>query len=275
MVLMKETCKPLTEEEYAKAFATFVAGSTEYEEIPKMMKPVIDGLNGRKIDLMSIGAGTGCIEDNLIQQCDLKVKMFLAIEPNIAHRNQLQATVASWGEVDLEIDPSYFDETYKTEKKFDLILMSHSMYCVDNPVQIMIKAVSYLKPSGKLIIFNQTERGGHELYLHLRRNVSMDNRPINDHFVTTKYIADALLNNGINFELSEAPSTLDVTDFIKQNGSSTANDVVTFFLQTNYEALNDDLKKSIYEMVKDRCVDDEHGRHMFSHPNGMVFVSAN
>ena len=52
-----QSCKPLTEEEYARAFATFIKGSTEYKEIRVLAKPIIDSFGDKSIDLMSIGAG--------------------------------------------------------------------------------------------------------------------------------------------------------------------------------------------------------------------------
>eukprot|EP00112_Aurelia_sp_Birch-Aquarium-sp1_P022209 Seg6172.2 transcript_id=Seg6172.2/GoldUCD/mRNA.D3Y31 product="hypothetical protein" protein_id=Seg6172.2/GoldUCD/D3Y31 len=133
----RQVCEPLTEEEYAKAFATFIKGSTEYKEIPILAKPIIDSFGDTFIDLMSIGAGTGCLEDDFVKKLGLKLDYFLAIEPNKDHLKALEKTVSLWGNVKMTIDSRYFTEDYQTDRRFDMILMSHSMYCMDNPISLL------------------------------------------------------------------------------------------------------------------------------------------
>ena len=80
-----EICQPLTEQENAKVFSTFIMCSTEYAEIKKLAKPLIDRFEGKAVDLMSIGVGTGFQENDFIQNLGLNVNNFLAIEPNDDH----------------------------------------------------------------------------------------------------------------------------------------------------------------------------------------------
>ena len=270
-MVQTQVCRPLTEKEYAQVFSTFMDSSTEYPQIMKLSKPLVDEFEGKAIDLMSIGAGTGCIENDLIKQHNLNVKSFIAIEPNEAHLEKLKQTVAAWGNIKMEIDSRYFDEKYETLKRFDMILMSHSMYCMDNPVAVIIKAKSLLKSDGKLVIFSQTEKGGHELYARMKQEVDMD-RPINNHFVTSKFISKALRNNAIKHDVKMGPSHIDVTDFIKRRITPKCNDNITFLLQTDYLSLSGDLQEAIYEMVRERVTTTENGKQMFSHPTGMVVV---
>ena len=270
---MAETpvCYPLTEEEYTQVFSTFIDASTEYPQIICLAKSLIDMFHGRAIDLMSVGAGTGCIENDLVKHHQLNLKSFVAIEPNADHLQILKQTVAKWRMINVELQSIYFDETYETSKKFDIILMSHSMYCVDSPVAAIVKAKSLLKPNGKIIIFCQTEEGGHELYARMMQEVRME-RPINDHFVTCQSISEALHNNGIKHDVRMAPSHIDVTDFVERNPTPTCNDSITFLLQTDFSSLNEELKRTIYHMVKQRITTMKKGRHMFNHPTGMVVV---
>ena len=169
----KQVCCPITEREYSRVFSTFIASSTEYAQMMDLIKPLVEEYDGRAIDLMSIGAGTGCMENDLIKLHHLNLNRFLAIEPNTHHLQKLKLTVASWGMVEIQIDPISFDETYETCMRFDMILMSHSMYCMENPVAVILKARSLLKLHGKLIIFIQTDEGGHELYARMMQEVTM------------------------------------------------------------------------------------------------------
>ena len=78
-----EICQPLTEQENAKVFSTFIMCSTEYAEIKKLAKPLIDRFEGKAVDLMCIGVGTGFQENDFIQNLGLNVNNFLAIEHQV------------------------------------------------------------------------------------------------------------------------------------------------------------------------------------------------
>ena len=81
----------LTEEEYANAFSTFRAKSTEYDAMMSLIKPAINSFGGSAVKVMSIGAGTGCVEDDLIRNYGLNMDYFYAIEPNPSHLIELSA----------------------------------------------------------------------------------------------------------------------------------------------------------------------------------------
>ena len=252
-------------------FCMVLQTSTEYAQIINLAKPLIEEFQVRAIDLMSIGAGTGCLENDLIKLNHLNLNSFLAIEPNAHQLEKLKQTVASWGMANIQMDPRSFDETYETCKRFDIILMSHSMYCMENPLAVILKARSLLKRGGKLIIFIQTEEGGHEIYTRMMQEVTMQH-PINDHFVTSKSISEALEKNGIKHDVKIGQSHIDVTDFIERNSTPTFDDNITFLLQSDYSGLKEDLQKSIYEIVRERTILAENGKYMFSHPTGMVIA---
>ena len=107
----------------------------------------------KPIDIMSIGAGTGWLEDSIIKHSEMKVNNILAIEPNPVHVDKLREMGDKWNDTKFEIDSSFFDENYDTAKRFDVILMVHSIYGMKNPIESIPKAKSLLKNGGKCLIF--------------------------------------------------------------------------------------------------------------------------
>lgn len=268
----KITAQLINEEIYARTFATFIESSTEYREMIELMKPFVEGFNGKPIHLMSIGAGNGCLEGDLIKKFGLKASFFYAVEPNKELRVRLQKEISEWSIDDHEIIPDYFTTDFKTEKRFDLIMMSHCLYYMKDPIGVVMTAKSLLKPNGKIVIFIQTEQGGNELYNHFLKHVEPSSGPISDHALSSAQIIGAFGKAGIEYGFQYGPSTLDVTDFIEKRATQKRYCVVTFFLQTKYEDLPEKLQTEIYEMVKERCFIDEDGKYMFKHPTAMIVI---
>ena len=150
--------------------------------------------------------------------------------------------------------------------------MSHVMYSMKDPLSAMMKAKSLVKTGGSVIIFNQSEKGGYELSSHMMQNAGLDSVPINDHSISSKELRNMLKESGVNHVIYENASTLDVDDFVKKTNTPTANDVVTFFLQTRFENLSDTWKTEIYNMTKANCIVDADGRNLFYHPTAMIQI---
>ena len=240
----------------------------------EMIKPVVESFNGKLINLMSIGAGNGCFENDLVTKLGLDVSYFHVVEPSEDHREQLKQKVSSWGYTRLIVDKSYFTENYKTEHKFDLILMPHCLYHMDNIDLVILRAISLLKAQGKIAIFIHSETGADsELFFKAMESMEYLSRPLADEGVTRKSISELLAKNSIHFTASgEGSCATDVTQFIKRQNSSTANDVVSFFIQTRFEKLPKELRKELYELVKERVIHTDEDRYMLPHPTVMIAI---
>jgi len=267
----KVVYQALDENEYAETFSTFIERSSEYGEMLKLATPVVDSFGQRPIDLLSVGAGTLCFERDLIEKIGLKVNYLYAIEPNEKHLEELKSAITELN-LSYDIDPVYFTTEFSTEKRFDMILMSHSMYCMTDFVGAMLKAKSLLKPNGKLIIFNQGEQGGYELYTRFIGQADLSGRPINDHLISSKELAEALANNAVSYEVRYGPSVMEVHDFIMRKATPNTNHVVSFLLQTKYDFLAENLQNEIYDMVKERSSIGQDGKYVLTHPTAMIIV---
>ena len=248
-----------------------MAKSTLYQTRLDMMKPVINRLNGKAIKLLSIGAGTGHMEDDQIRNCELQISYYHAIEPNESLLVDLRKTISNWN-IDFKVEQNYFSDGIEIDSTFDMILMSHCLYGMNEPLKAIIQAKSFLKPEGKLIIFHQSDKGGYELHTHFTQNATFDRPPLNDGTLSSKHVCDMLKSSGVNYSVTEGNGTLEVDDFVRKRDTPIANDVITLFLQTRFENLDDERKSEIFGMTKERCVKDPNGMYLFRHPVSMIQI---
>ena len=222
---------------------------------------------------MSIGAGTGCFENDLVTKLRLNVSYFHVVEPSKDRGEQLKKKVIGWDGTKLFVDHNYFTKNYETELKFDLILMSHCLYSIDNVDQVILKTISLMKAQGKIVILVHSETGADsELFFRAMESMEYLSIPLSDENVTGKYISEILARNEISFTTKEGPSAVDVTQCIKMQNTSTANDVVSFFIQTRFEKLPEKLRRELYELMKERVIQTEDDKYMLPHPFVMIIV---
>eukprot|EP00112_Aurelia_sp_Birch-Aquarium-sp1_P004165 Seg1472.15 transcript_id=Seg1472.15/GoldUCD/mRNA.D3Y31 product="hypothetical protein" protein_id=Seg1472.15/GoldUCD/D3Y31 len=141
-----------------------------------------------------------------------------------------------------------------------------------NVEQVVLKATSFLKAEGKLVIFVHTEIGGAELYSKSMNSVQYLSQPISDESVTKEYVCDILTKNSVSFMSNEAHTVKDVTHFVKQYEAASANDVVSFCIQTRFEKLPEELRKELSEIVKERVIHTEDNKYMLPHPTAIIIV---
>ena len=207
-----------------------------------------------------IGSGTGSFEDEMVRKLGLKISHFHAVEPNKDLHKLLTQTMLSWQNVRFTIEEKYFTEEFETKHKFDLILMSHCLYNMDNIPKVLSKARSLLEENGKLAVFIHSEIGGPELYKYAINSVKYLSPPLRDQSVTSKSVCEILTDLSISHVVRERPCTVDVTDFIKKQ--QPGNDIVSFLIQTRIEKLPEELQKDLYEMVTKRAKSNANGMHL-------------
>ena len=268
----KAVYQALDDSEYAEFFGTYLEHSTsEYKAMLKLSKPVVDSFEQKPIDLLSVGAGTLCFEKSLIEMVGLKVNYLYAIEPNEKHLEELKSAITELTQ-NYYIDPVYFTTEFSTEKRFDMVLMSHCLYYMPDPVGVILKAKSLLKPNGKVVIFLVGELGAYELNTYLSQHVELFGESYNNHNISSKEISEALTNNELCHEVRLELSGLEVHDFITRNATPTANHVISFMVQTKYEFLAQNLQDGIYDMVKERSSIGKDGKYIFKNNNAMIIV---
>ena len=265
--------KILTDEEYARMFKTFIRNSSQNMLVRnEVIQSLVDNYSDGPFDLMSIGAGVGWLEDEIIKHPSLKVKTILAIEPNPEHAEKLEEKSNEWIDTQCNIDTSYFDDSYETAMKFDVVLLVHSIYYTKSPINTIIKAKSFLKPGGQVLIVLRGERGGLELAACLHKQVKIDPSICTYNWEGSVQLIEELKRNGIKYQIQNFTDLHDVTDFIERNNTPTSSDTVSFLLHTKYEDLNTELQDEIYKVVRSRITVGKGNRKMFNHVNSFICV---
>ena len=268
----KTDCKTLTDDEYAQYFITFKSHSDQDKVTCNLIMQELSEYSNKPIDMMSIGAGTGIVEDKIIRHFGIKVNSILAIEPNPVHFENLRQMSDKWNDTILELDSSFFDENYDTAKRFDVILINQSIYGIKNPIESILKAKSLLKNGGKCLIFVQGEKGGFELFSKIYGKVLTTPFESNDNTVTGGNLSESLQNRNIKHEVTKTTLHYDVTDFVERNSNPSIDDIVSYFIQTKYMDLNKEVQEEIHQKVKERILTDQNGRSLFPEETYMIVI---
>ena len=266
--------RPITDEEYAQLYITLKRRSNQDAVVRNgTMTPILSKYGGKYIDVMSIGAGVGWLEDELIRHPDIKVNSILAIEPNLEHAEKMREKSAHWKDTDFDIDTAYFNENYNTTKKFDVILVIHSIYYVENPVNAIIKLKSFLKLGGLLLIAVRGKKGGYELMTRVHEYFKLSPSDVTYGSVySEEMFTDGLKRNGIKYHVEEVMALHDVSDFIEKKATPFSNDCVSFLTHIIYENLDKELQDDLYKIVKDSVTLTKDNRYMFGHLNSFIHV---
>lgn len=261
---------PLSQEQYECTFKTLASSSTEWDAMFTLIAPVIEKFNGNPVRFLSIGAGTGAFEDRLVTEHGLKLKYFRGVEPSRIHCSKLKATVAQW-HVENDIVEGTFSPDLDIGDGYDLVLMSHVMYYVKDPLAVMKKAKSLLASGGSVIIFNHTHEGGAELQGFVRGKGTLAPQAGNE-CLTAKMLSEQLQSAGVDHHLTECPSDIDVHEFILKHETAAADHVVSFFIQTPFKDLSEPLQSEVYNLVNSRSSVGENGRYALSQPSAMLEI---
>ena len=124
--------KTLDAQRYAQTFAVFVARSYEYPAMTDRLVGFADQLP-EGFACLDIGAGTGKVIRDWLARGGRRPGRYAAVEPNPAHAAELREAVASLG-IDARVDEAPFDAAYPIPGRFDLVLFSHSLYWLADPV---------------------------------------------------------------------------------------------------------------------------------------------
>jgi len=273
--MAKETrLMPISDEEYAKMMITYKQKSDQDTvDCNGVMQPIIKKYAGKSIDMMSIGAGRGLIENEIIRHPDMIVNSMLLLEPNPLFAEELKEISAKWENTTSNIEVSYFDEHYETSKKFDVIIIVHSIVHIGNPVAVIMKLMSFLKDGGHIVVGIRGEKGGYELVscMHEYMNREQSTSSSGSNFSGRSLVND-LEKHGIPYQIQESTALHDFTDFIEKKKTPTVNDTISLLLYAKYDDLESDLQNALYKVVKESAIATKDNKQMFGHSNCFIVI---
>lgn len=199
-VIEKIIVNPLTTEQYAKTFKEFIR---RYKQDDSVINKIRDQLlinKKKEYNILSIGAGTGNIDNCIFDKINCKINYY-AVEPNDYHCNDLLNNFKSTNYV-VNIKKEYFDKQFKIDKdiKFDFIFMFHSLYYINEPIESINHAKSFLDKNGKIIIIHQGETGIFEIFNKFNEKVLFSKDKLSDHGLCGSYIIEKLKELNIYYD---------------------------------------------------------------------------
>ena len=281
--LKLETTPPLTEEEYARTFSIMKDISTEYEAMLQMADKFItdNKFNENPVKMLSVGAGIGNLETELVRKLGLKLDYICAIEPNTTHVPKLQSSLKSL-DTRYDIISSFFNTDFQFEEntgdKFDFILFSNSLYGFDDPHGAVLHATKFLNKGGKMLIFNQGGGATAAIFTYLMNRSDPDifspEKCIGDHSLTAEKIISQLKGSSeLMISTMRERCFEDVDDFVKRTDKPERDYKIDFSLQAEYGKLSEEAREHIHQMVVDNC-DVVQGRYKWRHWCVAIVVSS-
>ena len=280
----RETAAPLTSEGYARTFARLSANTTEYDLMASISKKVIleNNFDKEPARMLTIGAGRGNFEAMLVRELELKLGYIYAIEPNAAHVPLLETELKSIG-AKYDIDTSFFNKEfelkYKTESPlFDLILLSHSLYSFEDPFGAVSHATKFLSPRGKILIFHQGDTASSEMYTYMINrsdpNIFNTSLTLSNHTLTASQITAFIQveHPELIVSVQEEITHMCVDEFVRDVNGSRNDELISFFLQAEYQDLSEEARKHVYEIVLRNC-DVVNDKYLIRHPCAGIIIS--
>ena len=271
-----ETTPPLTEEGYARTFAVMADVTSEYDVMSEIAGRFISDNKFREkpVKMLTVGAGRGKFEVQLVKELGLNLEYVCAIEPNMEQVKHLEVSLKSL-EVEYDINTSFFDTQFRFEEekpqKFDFILFCHSLYGFDDPHGSVLHATNFLAPGGKVLIFIQGGGATAAIFSYLVEKsdpaIFSPKKCIGDHSLTADKIISQLSKNSEHVSITTMSERCyeDVDDFVRKKPNVPTRDYkIDFSLQAEYGKLSEETRGVIFKMIVDNC-DVVEGRYKWKH----------
>lgn len=222
--------------DYITSFEAFGRYSEEYGYQLEHLVDLGDSYLQDGFSVLDIGAGTGFFSEEFFENCKADPGFYKAIEPSPDHVLKLEDNFKKFN-MEVEILQEIFTPKTDFKEKFDLIIMSHSLYWfVPQAQEYILNALNFLKTKGKLVMYLQTPFSvSHLLNLLFEKYLSPERVP--NHRITSWSIIDLLNVNKIDYQVTNLPGTFNATHLFRENDVKLLHQVIAFFLSTQVETM--------------------------------------
>jgi ubiquinone/menaquinone biosynthesis C-methylase UbiE len=244
-----EYAPPLTDEEYAVAFAAF-RKNTNHRQLMLdwfMRRTSVLMNNHSACSVLSIGCGNGDFDLAVIQNLVLSVQelRYVALDPNTVmldtFREQVQLTRLP--NVKLELLSCSFEQMDISEpNQFDLVHFTHCLYFIDDRLDAILRASHLLKQSGAVLILNSMIAGIQDIRLRFTK------RALGTQFApfTGEQLQEILCGAKVAHEFDLLNGVTEITECF-DGDSQVGNLLLNFFLDCDTKCLASELKSEILD----------------------------
>lgn len=239
----------ITFDRYIEGFSVLEKYSEEY---PLMISHLLDTVYHNfktGFSMLDIGAGTGNFATDFIRQCAVPVLGYTAIEPSSDHIAKLQKNFKKLP-INIEIINEYYSPETVLEKKFDLVMFSHSMYCfLPDPEPFLLHSMDLLSKDGIVVIYHGSPSNFCNILNILFRDILPPDR-VTDPTFTSWEVRNILKKNQISHSVSFLPGYFRADDIFRPENVRIMHELITFSLMVEAESFEPIILNRIEEILR-------------------------
>ena len=262
--------RTLDEERYAQAFSVLVSRSEEYPAMIDRLVAVASALPEGFV-CFDVGAGPGKVLREWVDRRANRPGRYAAVEPNHDYVRALRAVLAELG-IDGSVDEAAFHSAYPIPGRFDLVLFSHSLYWMADPVGCVQHAREALSPGGCVLAFLQGPFGVHSMYRVFDPLFERDRPPGPNHGFSSAELVSGLRDAGLAPEVVFDPTPFDLTGLFDAENDRERDEFLSFCLQVEFSELHEPVRTDVLAYLRAACVEQD-GRLLWYEPTATVVVA--
>lgn len=221
----------VTRSRYLETFKVFQKMTDEYDGMTTFIARQLKTRFSGPFSLLDIGAGSGHLVKKLNEtQCLENLATYTAIEPDATAAAALLREMQNFPNVRSLVEVERFDQAVARDlqQTFDVILLSHSLYGMANPIDALMEAKKLLAPGGVLLVIHNTAFGLNKLFAAINPFLDRDTAPIENFDLDSAKITYSLRQANATFEVTPITTTIDVTDLF--DGTRASDEKLAEFL---------------------------------------------
>lgn len=236
-------------ENYIKSFEVFGQYSEEYGYQLEHLISIGERYLKDGFSILDIGAGTGFFLRDFLEKCEISASSYTAIETSEDHVEKLEENLNKFS-VKINVYNEIFTPQTTFNRKFDLIIMSHSLYWfIPDPEPYILNSLKYLDADGMAVMYLRLPyTASHILNLLFDKKLPRNRFP--NHEIRSWDIMDILDKNDINYKISHLPGTFRADNLFEKKNKWILQKLLSFFFSVEAESLDKKTRERAVEALK-------------------------
>ena len=238
---------PLEGEHYATCLETYEAASNQRERILAwLMEDVIPVLSTDRASVLSVGCGAGNLDKEILAMGTehASAVSYVGLEPDPRQCERFISRMGFENDRNIQVEAhNVCFEEFSEKRRFDLVLMVHSLYYMEDPEIALDNALSLVNDGGCLAVLIASKDTLNELsssFWELE----------NDRLAWfSEDLSNHLEKLGVSFERKRIEATLDITACCEPD-SEQGMLIADFLAQVPTRELPASLRRMIFEYLE-------------------------
>lgn len=237
--------------DYTASHAAFRARSDQQERMLEQLMGQFSRPISPPRSVLSVGCGAGLFDLALAQRLRALggQPLTVGLDPNPAQIAAFRERFAEAGLPCRTVEEPF--EKAKITERFELVLFSHSLYYLSDPLEALRRGRQLLAPGGRVVVFHGTRRGLKQVRGALLSALGVPERA----FFGADALAEALTQARIPFTHETLQSVVDVTLCMTPD-SPEGEALMSFLVQTRWADLPEPIQAQVRGALKPLCTRD-------------------